>query len=56
MLVQQSTIEALGMLCRYRRVLLAHSEGCGSTEKYSKRTGEAVLVQQSTVGTLWTLC
>ena len=28
MLVQQSNIGALGMLCRYRRVLLEHSEGC----------------------------
>ena len=44
------------MLCLYRRVLLAHSEGYGGTKEYSRRTGEAVLVQQSTVGTLWTLC
>ena len=68
-LVQQSNIRALGMLCRYRRVLLEHSEGCGGTEEYYRRTGEAVLVQkstigepgtvlvqQSTIGTLWTLC
>ena len=40
-----STIGALGMLCRYRRVLLAHSEGCGGTKEYSRRTGAAVLVQ-----------
>ena len=43
------------MLCRYRKVLLDHSEGCGSTEEYSRRTGEAVLVQQCTIGTLQTL-
>ena len=34
MLVQQSNIGALRMLCRYRRVLLEHSEGCVDTEKY----------------------
>ena len=28
MLVQQSNIRALGMLCRYRRILLEHSDGC----------------------------
>ena len=44
------------MLCLYRRVLLAHSEGCGGTKEYSRRTGEAMLVQQITVGALWTLC
>ena len=49
MLIQQSNKGALGMLCRYRRVLLAHSEGYGGTEGYSRRTWEAVLVQQSTV-------
>ena len=55
-LVQQSNKGALGMLYRYRRVLLEHSKGCGGTEEYSRSTGEAVLVQQSTIGTLWTLC
>ena len=44
------------MLCRYRRVLLEQLEGCGGTEEYTRRPGEAVLVQQSTIGTLWTLC
>ena len=43
-LVQQSNIGAFGMLYRYRRVLLEHSEGCGGTEEYSWRIGEAVLV------------
>ena len=43
MLVQQSNIGAFGMLYRYRRVL-EHSEGCGGTEEYSWRIGEAVLV------------
>ena len=48
-LVQQSNTGAFGMLCRYRRVLLEHSEGCGGAEEYSRRPGEAVLVQQSTI-------
>ena len=51
-LVQQSNIGALEMLCRYRRVLLEHSEDCGGTEEYPRRTGEAVLVQPSTTGAL----
>ena len=59
MLVQQSNIEALGMLCRYRRVLLEHSEGCGDIEEYwggcaeyYRNTVDAVLAQPSTTGAL----
>ena len=40
--VQQSNTGALVMLCRYRRVLLEHSEGCDGTDEYSRRPGEAV--------------
>ena len=59
MLVQQSNIGALGMLCRYRRVLLEHSEGCGDIEEYwggcaeyYRNTVDAVLAQPSTTGAL----
>ena len=66
MLLQQSNIGALGMLCRYRRVLLEHSEGCGDTEEYwggcagtaeyYRNTVDAVLVQPSTTEALGRLC
>ena len=42
MLVQQNTIE--------------HSGGCVGTAEYNRSTGEAVLVQQSTIGALGRLC
>ena len=43
-LVQQNTIEALGRLCWYSRVLHKHSGGCVGTAEYYKITDEAVLV------------
>ena len=46
MRVQQSTIDAL----------LEHSEGCVGKVEFYRSTGEAVLVQQSTIGTIGRLC
>ena len=46
MLVQQNTIGILEM----------HWEGCVGTAEYYRSTGDAVLVQQSTVGALGRLC
>ena len=56
MLVQQSTIEALGRLCWYNRVQLKHLEGCVGTVEYYRRTRAAMLVQTSITGELGRLC
>ena len=48
MLVQKSIIGALGRLRWYSRVIKEHSGGCAGTAEYYRRTGMAVLVQQST--------
>ena len=55
-LVQRSTIEAIGRLCWYSRVLKEHLGCCAGTEEYCTSTGETVLVQQSSKGALWRLC
>ena len=63
MLVQQSTIGIIEMLCWHSRVLYDHTEGCAVTAEYYRRTRlrcasteeyyrsslEAVLIQRSTI-------
>ena len=55
-LVQQSAIGALGMLCCNRTVLQEHSRGCAGTAEYYMSTRESGLVQQNTIGALGWLC
>ena len=42
-LAQQNTVEALGRLCWYSRILYEHSGGSAGTEEYYMCTREAVL-------------
>ena len=51
-LVQQSTIGALGWLCWCNRVLQKPLGSCAGTAEYNWKSREAVLVQQSTIGLL----
>ena len=55
-LVQQSTIGAIWLLCSYSRVLQVHSGGCGRTAEYYRNTREALLVQTSATGAIGRLC
>ena len=50
MLVQQSTIGALGWLCWCNRVLQKPLGSCAGTAEYNWRSQEAVLVQNMTLG------
>ena len=56
MLVEKGIIEALRRLCWYRSVIQEDSGGCAGAEEYYRSTREAVLVQQSIIGSLGTLC
>ena len=55
-LVQQNTVESLGRLCWYSRILQEHSGGSAGTDEYYRCTWEAALVQQSNIGALGRLC
>ena len=51
-LVPKSTIGSLWRLCLYRRVQKEQSGGCAGKAEYQRSTGEAVLVQLSTIEVL----
>ena len=55
-LVQKSTIGALGSLGWYSRILKDPYGGCAGTAEYYRSNGEAVLVQQNNIGALGRQC
>ena len=56
MLVQKSTVGALGRQYWYSRVLQEKSVDCVGTAEFYRSTVEAVLVSKSTIGGLGRLC
>ena len=56
MLVQKSTIGALGGLGWYSRILKDPYGGCAGIAEYYRSNGEAVLVQQNNIGALGRQC